>query len=283
MDDALDIDREIKALVRLVPQALFRLAGINTHGLPIFPADVPVDQPQHDADSVFRVGGDNDPAGWALHLEYQLQPDSRELKRWMFKNAGLSLQLDRPVLLLALYLYRGKRRTFPGEYVVRAGGLETRFTFSAIRLWEHAERIRTGDLAALAPLLVLCEDEPTLETLETERQLIQTTEGFEPHERADLLAIAVGVARKHFTMEALELVFREEETMLLKETSWVREWMHEAEAQGAQEVILALLQSRFGQLPESVVERVRSTDEAWCRSLARRVIDAQSLADLGLE
>lgn len=33
--------------------------------------------------------------------------------------------------------------------------------FTAIRLWEHADRIRSGELIELAPLLLLGEESPT--------------------------------------------------------------------------------------------------------------------------
>jgi hypothetical protein len=56
---------------------------------------------------------------------------------------------------------------------IQRGGGRNRFEFETVRLWEHAERIRGGDLQELAPLLVLCENEPTEATLREERELIR--------------------------------------------------------------------------------------------------------------
>ena len=45
--------------------------------------------------------------------------------------------------------------------------------------------------------------------------------------------------------------------------------------------MLRQLHKRFGELPAAVVERVESADLAWCEELAERILDAQSLAELG--
>ena len=64
-----------------------------------------------------------------------------------------------------------------------------------IRLWEHADRIRNGDLTELATLLVLCENSPTEETLREERDIILKLD-VGPSENVDLLALAMNVGMR---------------------------------------------------------------------------------------
>jgi hypothetical protein len=78
-----------------------------------------------------------------------------------------------------------------------AGGWRNHYRFHAIRLWEQADRIGAGDLQELAPLLVLCQDNPELETVYQERELILGLDA--PRDvRADLLAVALTVACRFF-------------------------------------------------------------------------------------
>src|SRR5438552_1462284 len=92
------IDRSVKALIRRVPSAFFRLAEVDVDPAAVRPGDVAVNLPEFRADQVFTVGSEDDPRRWAIHLEYQLQPDQRVLKGWLLKNFALSVQLDIPVI-----------------------------------------------------------------------------------------------------------------------------------------------------------------------------------------
>ena len=80
------IDRSMKALIRRVPGAFFRLAGVDAGPLPIRYEDVSINLAEHRADQVIILGEDDDPERWASHLEYQLQPDARALRGWFFKR-----------------------------------------------------------------------------------------------------------------------------------------------------------------------------------------------------
>jgi predicted transposase YdaD len=179
-------------------------------------------------------------------------------------------------------------------------GLRNEYRFETIRLWEHAERIRSGELAELAPLLVLCEDQPTEETLRRERGLILELEVPEKV-RNDLLVLAAMVGRRFFRRETLEALFLEDREML-KEIDFVQEWLAESRREGAEEglerglergreegrtemarrLALDLLRERFGDLPAAVVARIQSADAEWCADLARRVARAGSLEELDL-
>ena len=69
------IDRSVKALIRAVPEALFRLAGVQADRRDVRFEDIALNLPEHRADHVLLHGAEGDPARWAMHAEYQLQPD----------------------------------------------------------------------------------------------------------------------------------------------------------------------------------------------------------------
>jgi predicted transposase YdaD len=288
MADPTPIDRALKALFRDVPQAFLRLAGADA-ALARPPGDVSINLPEFRADGVLPVDEPGEPDAGALYFEWQWEPDTRELPDWFLKCAGLTAQLRRPVVLIVIYLHRGDRATFPDAYRPIVAGDGNSYGFATIRLWEHADRIRRGDLPELAPLLVLCEAEPDAAILEEERELILSLEVPEPV-RADLLAIAVAVGGRFVPKDLVRAIFREE-IEVIKETGLIGEWLDEAEARGetrggaraAQNALLRLLESRFGTVPESVVTRVRAADEEWCYALVERAALAATLADLGLE
>src|SRR5262249_41279822 len=145
--------------------------------------------PELRADHVFILEGEMEAQTYAIYLEYQLEPDISLLPSWCAKWGGLTRQLGMPVFLLVLYLQRGDRATFPNDYTVRSGALEMKLTFPVIRLWEHAHRIRSGELPELAPLLLLCEETPTEETVQEEVALIHASRL--PREtQAELLGLA---------------------------------------------------------------------------------------------
>lgn len=222
-------DRSLKVRIRHAAPTLFRLAGVTADPLVIQPTDTAINISEFRADQVFLVRDAEDPLRWAIHIEYQMEPDARVLEDWFFKNAALTVQLQRKVILLVVYLTRGRRASFPDTYTVQGDGLTNSFRFETIRLWEHADRIRSGELVELAPLLVLCENRPTEATLRKERELILRVPV--PELRRELLAVALTVATRYFSRDLLLAHFREELDML-KEASIIQEWIDEGEARG---------------------------------------------------
>ena len=214
------IDRSVKALIRQSPPVFFKLVGVDVSPQSIHLGDVSVNTPELRADQVFIVreaGAQKGnaagarrrksarPKDWAMHLEYVLHPKAIDPENWLVKNTALNKQLKMPVILSALYLTRGKNRSFPDTYQIEANGLTKDHRFHTIRLWEHAERIRSGELKELAPLLVLCEDRPTQKTLQQERELILSTD---QALQSDLLALAFTVGTRYFAVEVLQTVFK---------------------------------------------------------------------------
>jgi hypothetical protein len=280
------IDRSLKALARRAVPAFLRLAGVDVPPAAIRWEDVTINLPEFRADQVLLVGADDDPHRWALHLEFQLEPDRRVMPGWFLKNAALTAQLGCPVILTVLYLTRGRYSRFPATYMASGGGLQNGYTFHTLRLWEHAARIRSGELRELAPLLVLCENNPTEETLQEERRLIRQVAP--PELRNELLAIAMMVGTRYFVRERLLELFQEEMAML-KEASVIQEWIEEGEARGraegeareARRLVLRLLERSFGELPPEVIARLEAEGREWCEDLALRIRDAHSLQELG--
>ena len=143
-----------------------RMSFIHPPGLKAEPENLRVEDPNLNlpelrADHLFIMQPEAADA-CAIYLECQLEPDARLLPSWSVKWAGLCRQLDMPVALLVLYLQRGDSATFPDHYHIQVGAIQTTLYFTAIRLWEHADRIRSGELPELAPLLLLCEETPTV-------------------------------------------------------------------------------------------------------------------------
>jgi len=171
----------------------------------------------------------------------------------------------------------------------------TIYEFETVRLWEHAGRIRSGELHELAPLLVLCEDTPREETLRREREILLSLDA--PRSlQADLIAVAIMVGVRFFARSLVEAVFAEEMQML-KESSIIEEWVAEAvaraavdaeargeargEAQSARNFLLRQLRKRFGALPDRVVGQIETADREWCEAMGERLLDAASLKEMG--
>jgi predicted transposase YdaD len=189
-------------------------------------------------------------------------------------------QLGIPAVLTVVYLAKGDRAAFPAIHRVEGGGLVNEYRFHTIHLWEHADRIRSGELRELAPLLVLCEAKPTERTLREERALILGVDAAQAV-RAELFAVAAMVGTRYFPRLLLERLFREEMQML-KEVSFIEEWILEGEARAARSFLLRQLRKRFGELPPEVVARVESADRSRCEEMVERLLDATSLDELGL-
>ncbi|HTE20149.1 MAG TPA: hypothetical protein VK689_17430, partial [Armatimonadota bacterium] len=209
MDAPNPVDTSVKALIREIPGAFFRLVGLTVDPSKVRLEDTSINLPEQRADHVFIIGDADDPDRSALYVEYQLQPDARVVPDWFAKCGALGKQLGMPVVLLAIYLEKGERATFPEAHRVTLGNLKNEFTFATVCLWEHAGRIASGELWELAPLLVLCEDTPTERTIRREVELIRGSSAT-PEVQADLLALALRIGIRDFSRNVLEAVFREE-------------------------------------------------------------------------
>jgi hypothetical protein len=128
------VDITLKMLARAAPSAFFRLAGILVNPDRILHADVTVAVSERRADHVYLVTDEQGTPEWGLYLEFQMQPQRRTLRRWAGKWGNLGDQYNLDLHLLAIYLHRSDRATFPDHYTVTTGGWNTSLRFPAIRL-----------------------------------------------------------------------------------------------------------------------------------------------------
>jgi predicted transposase YdaD len=296
------VDLSLKALARRVPEAIFRLIGETPRPEQIRIIDPTVIVKELEADHVFVHEAEGEEPAWGLYLEYQQQPDRRRLRSWALKALTLSEHLDLDVLLMVLYLRKGDRATFPSYFRSRGGALSNRFEFECIRLWEHADRIRSGELPELAPLLILCEDAPVEEVLTEERELIRSAH-LAPRVERELLAVAYLLGIRYATRRVLDAVFGEELPML-KDAGIISDWIEEARAQAAAEgyakgraegravgsvegqaegerrAVRLLVNKRFGSIPPALAARIDTADAAWCEAFIEHALEVESLDEL---
>jgi len=168
-----------------------------------------------------------------LHVEFQLKHEADFPRRMHCYNGALTEQFGLPVVTLALYLLP-RQTPLPGAYEVRFDErIVNRFSYPVLKLWDYVDDIRSGQYRALAPLLVMLVDEPDEAVLREERALI--LEETDDKKRADLLAVAVAVAGRHFDKAFLWRFFREELEQM-REATFIEEWIHEEAQKEAQEM-----------------------------------------------
>lgn len=103
---------------------------------------------------------------------------------------------------------------------------------ACLLLWEYADRIRSGELKELAPLLVLFYDRPSKEVVLEEKKLIHKVK--DAQERSDLLALAAMVAFRKFKNGLIKELFYEEYQMM-KASNFIEEWIKEGWEKGRRE------------------------------------------------
>ncbi|HLK57664.1 MAG TPA: hypothetical protein VKU00_13950 [Chthonomonadaceae bacterium] len=287
------IDRSVKALFRECPTAILRLTGMEIAAEQLRVEDPNLNLPELRADHVFIVQPEEAEEPYAIYLEYQLEPDVRILPSWSAKWGGLNRQLGMPVALLALYLHKGDRATFPDRFVVRSGAVETELRFTTIRLWEHTDRIRSGALPELAPLLLLCEENPTEETIREEVALIHASR-LPVGIQAELLGIALLVATRTFARKVLLPIFQEDWKMiegleilddLYRDTgkldAWIAEAQAEGEARGIRKTLMRLGRKRFGEPSAEVLQALEAVSSVeTLQQMTDRLLGAENWEDL---
>ncbi|MDI6793955.1 MAG: hypothetical protein QME81_14000 [bacterium] len=250
------LDRSLKVLARMAHKSFIKLIMPDTEGVTFLGQKTPyLDIPEQRLDEIYHLAIADQEV--LVNLEFQTVPSYKVTRRTFVQNGLLTEAEELPVISVIIYLERGRYRHFPDCYQVRLGGLENRFSFQTIRLWEHQNRIEEGELLELAPLLVLIEDKPGEETLEKERELISQVE--DRKERLDLLSLAVTVAHRRFNKEFLEQFFKEE-LVMLKESSIIQDWIDEGVQQGIQQGIQQGMQQGIEQGRHD--ELVRMVQEA---------------------
>ncbi|MFQ6040262.1 MAG: hypothetical protein ACE5PV_05350 [Candidatus Poribacteria bacterium] len=206
---------------------------------------------------------------YLLHLEFQLQHKRNFPKKVFIYSAELTDQFDKSVISLVLYLQQ-RESPIPESYTVPLGNnVINRFSYPVLKLWDYEKEIRSGEFRELAPLLSIIVEEPTVETLEEERQLILQEK--DAKKRARLFATAVTIASRYFERDFLWKFFREEMKQM-REVPFISDWIKEGwqegwqkgYAQACREDIISLLEDKFGVVKGNIlksldrVERVES-------------------------
>ena len=222
---------------------------------------------------------------YLLHIEFQLQHKKDFPKRVFIYSAELTDQFDKPVISLALYLQR-RESPIPESYTVSLGNNTiNRFSYPVLKVWDYEKEISSGELRELAPLLPMIVKEPTVETLEEERQLI--LQEANAKKRARLFATAITIASRYFERDFLWKFFREEMEQM-REVPFISDWLKEERqegllegrqegrqegyAQACREYIIFLLEDKFGIVNGNILKSLDKVDRVESlRMLLKRV------------
>ncbi len=252
-------------------------------------AQIPI--PEHRADKVWRIY-DGAREGCVM-LEAITTPDRRDFCRFNLKNAALQINLDLPVITILVYLERGKYATFPDGYEHELGGLSNSHRFARILLWEHEDRIRSGELKELAPFLPLFYTDPEPDILEVENQLLEAVT--EPEQRLELKSIGAIIASRHFS-EAIIKQYLKLEFPMIRETTIFTEWLDQrynegrvegevkgeikGEIKGKRLLLQKVIEKKFGPWPRELKERLQPLNSDALDALAEALFDMTTIDDL---
>ncbi len=249
--------------------------------------DPQIQIPEHRADKVWRVH-DGVREG-CVTLEAIAVPDRRDWRRINLKNAELQVFLKLPVITVLVYLKRGDYTTFPDGYDDELGGLVNSHRFSRILLWEHAERIRTGELRELAPFLPLFDDDPDPGILAIINELIDGVE--DPQQVLELKSVGAVIAERYFSEELIKQYLKLDFPMI-RETSIFKEIFDQryneglvdgerkGEIKGEQRLLQIQLEKRFGPLAADLKARLLELDSEALDSLATASLELTTMNDL---
>ncbi len=260
-----EIDRVLKVLSGRFPHVFLKLLfGDRTDVELVALEDTQLNIPEYRSDKIFRLRHDRRET--LLNLEFMVQPRKRMVGTFLIKTALLMANYSLPVVTVIVYLERGKYRSFPEVLENQLLGFRNRFVLDKILLWEHRELIASGELLELTPLLPLLYERPGIDLLEKERHLILQIP--DRQHRSDLLALAMMVAfRKYEAIFVRE--FFKKEYFMLKESTFVQEWIKEGREEGLEEgieygklaLLLHLVRTKFKSIDadlESQLKQLRS-------------------------
>jgi len=279
-----EIDRVMKMLAAKYPHIFMKLLFSDNPDVRFQAVeDTTINIPEKRSDKVFRIkANDRD---IILSLEFMIRPDLKMMKRLHTKNGILSESFKLPVLTVIIYLEQGRYRTFHDRYSVDVSGMRNEIIFHRILLWEYEQQIRKGELKELAPLFILFSKREDRKVIDDEKQLIRKVK--DKHEQADLLALSAMVAYRKFKDILIEELFFKEYNML-KQSSFVREWIDEGKKEGKIEgfregrieLLLAQLKRILGRVNSDLEERVNKLNDKELDKLSLDLLGIKQLSDL---
>ncbi len=272
-----EIDRAVKVFFGQHPESCLDLLFGRDRNVVLQGVEDPqINIPERRADKVWLVADQG--KGAVIHVEAMLEPKTSELPNFNTKAALLEETLNRPVVTVIIYLEKGKYETFPYVYETQAGSLKNTHIFARILLWEHKDRILSGEFKEFAPFLVLCEDEPNEAFLDQAVQLISQMS--DEKERKNLFSLAVMVAyRKFKDKEFLRKKFKEQRTMT-QESDFLIDWLEESEQKGKRLLLQAQLAKKFGSLSQDLLDRLNHLSGEKIDSLSLAILDLKDIGEL---
>jgi len=295
------IDRSLKVLARQYPEAFIKVALGSTENIVFETIENPeINLPEKRLDFVYGLSDEE--KEYILHLDFQLRHEAGLPERMHIYNALLTAGSNKPVISKVIYLEQREYRNLPQEYVVSyQGKRENVFTYQAIRLWDYTEKIASGELKELAPLLILLTKEKSEAVLVKSKELI--LESQDQRWQANALSLAVTIAGRYFPKEFL-LKFFKEEMKMLREASIVQDWINEGMEKGVelgmekgmekgmergmekgqiktlQEDILDVLAERFGLIKKGMGKKIKAIDDPLVlKSLHKKSVKVTSLEE----
>ncbi len=306
---ALDID--LKAFFKVHKDLPFRLLGRQVNPAHIRAEDTSVVVRELQADRLFVHEPPGGPAE-ALMPEFFMDPPKLpQLLDCLIKPLQAMRNLQIKVIAVLIYLRKGAYATFPDGLTVEGfEGLQNHYQVERVLLWEHEAEIRTGALRALAPLLLLWEDNPEETGLALVREGIRTIDaaGFTDEQRRESLALLYVIGFRTFAASALRVNFGDK-MIDVKQTETIKEWLDEARDEARVEaleeglekgreegLVLGRIEGRVGKARDLLVQHGtlrfgkprrktltaldRIPDEARLDSLAARLLEVETWDEL---
>jgi hypothetical protein len=257
-----EIDHAIKTVFTLNPNCFLDLTFGSQRKTKLKEiADPQINIPELRADKAVIV--EDQGKEYCLIYEAMLQPDQSELPAFALKGLGNQYLSRRPTLVVIVYLEKGKYASFPDGFENRLGDLATQFACNKILLWEHKDRILSGELKELVPFLPLLYERPDPGLIDVQKSLLGQTP--DPKVRADLTATAILVDIRAFGAEIVLTKFSRKELKMLKDTSIVQEWLTESQREGKREGKLSLLEAilaqKLGALSPELMKKLQKLND----------------------
>jgi predicted transposase YdaD len=253
-------------------------------------------------DLVVRVESvEGEPEVVLVHVEVERQARKAMGLRLLDYAMQLWLKHHQPVVPIVVYLRGGKEDVTREELRLGLFG-QSFFTFSYLAFglsrsqadeylarpeplsWGLAGLMRRGKLSAALHRLSCLEPMTRADLTDKQRfllvNLVETYIQLDEAEQGEYEALLA--ARGHEEVAAMEMTWAGKIAHEARETA-LREGLQKGREEGKRDLLLDLLEHRFGRLPRVTVNRVNAlTSSEELSRLAARVLDAPSLEDLGL-
>ena len=282
------IDVSMKMLIRGRPEAALSLAGLVLPPQTLRFEDTDIITHEYRADHVLILENPR----LAIYWEYQLVPKLEVVARWAEKCASLMTQLGMPDILIVIYLEKGGYATFHDGFEATLGNTKTLFQFTAIKLWEHADRLRSGELIELVPFLFLCDNESKEETVLEEIDLIYRSD-VSRQVQSELYQAVFRVAGSRLPKEVIDRLYREKESMIKENFDYdvlrdilidegVEKGIEKGIEKGKLYMVRKLLEGRLGAIPQRLESFLQTATQVQLDELFDNALKVESYDELRL-